>query len=99
MAPAHGAEDYAVFIAAGLLGTSGSDVVSPVDGNGRYSNAILKLCSDPQHGLRLVGKEVLGDGSQEILSILKEAALLVTHHRYKHRYPYDSRTNQPMIVR
>ena len=99
MAPAHGAEDYAVFTAAGLLGTSGSDIVSPVDGNGRYSEEILKLCRDPGHGLRLVGKEVLSDGTQEILSILKEVGALVACDKYKHRYPYDLRTNRPMIVR
>jgi isoleucyl-tRNA synthetase len=101
MAPAHGAEDYAAFIAAGYLNASDSSVVCPVDGYGRYSESIKDLCREGQadFGARLVGKEVLWGGNSEILAILEESGVLVKRMPFKHKYPYDTRTKKPMIVR
>ena len=97
MAPAHGAEDYAAFLANGLL--NDASVVCPVDDTGRFSSEIINLAQNPDHGERLAGKAVLGDGTDEILAILEESGVLLANERYKHRYPYDSRTNNPMITR
>lgn len=99
MAPAHGAEDYAVFQAEGLLSSPTTSIVSPVDGSGKYSSLIQELTKSPDHGERLVGKSVLQEGTEEILHILKETGVLIKEEPYKHRYPYDTRTGKPMIIR
>ena len=99
MAPAHGVEDYATFLANGLLDDASTSVVCPVDDTGRYNSEIVNLARNPDHGRRLAGMSVLGEGTDEILAVLKETGVLVANQRYKHRYPYDLRTNNPMIFR
>lgn len=99
MAPAHGAEDYAAFIANGLLDDASTSVVCPVDDLGRFNSEIVNLAQNPDHGKRLAGKAVLREGADEVLAILRETGVLLAEQRYKHRYPYDSRTNHPMIIR
>ncbi|KAF8317206.1 isoleucyl-tRNA synthetase [Clavulina sp. PMI_390] len=96
MAPAHGAEDYDTFR---QLGHSTSELLSPVDDWGKYTSQIITLTRDEEHGKRLLGKEVLNEGNSEVLLVLKETGMLLAQHSYKHRYPYDSRTNKPMIIR
>jgi isoleucyl-tRNA synthetase len=46
-----------------------------------------------------MGKEVLSDGAREVISILKERDALVCAHTLRHKYPYDWRSKQPVIVR
>jgi isoleucyl-tRNA synthetase len=99
MAPAHGVEDYAAFLVNGLLDDASTSVVCPVDDTGRYNSEIVNLARNPDHGKRLTGQAVLGGGTDEILAVLNETGVLLADQRYKHRYPYDSRTNNPMIFR
>lgn len=96
-APAHGAEDYGTFRDAGLLHSQ--HLVCPVDNDGRFTEEILSLAKNPEHGQRLIGKEVLYGGTKEILSILHEAGVLVAEKKIKHKYPYDWKTGKPIIVR
>lgn len=99
MAPAHGAEDYAAFLAHGLLDDPSKSVVCPVDDAGKYTSEIRMLAKNKEHGEKLVGKEVLNQGTNDVLAVLKETGALLAEQRYKHRYPYDGRTNKPMIIR
>ncbi|SPO46449.1 probable ISM1 - isoleucine-tRNA ligase, mitochondrial [Moesziomyces antarcticus] len=104
-APAHGAEDYQIWKQQGRLQTDG--IFSPVNDEGCYSAEILQLDAsessesrgDTSIGRRLMGKEVLGEGAQEIIGILKERDALVCAHTLRHKYPCDWRSKQPVIVR
>ncbi len=95
-APAHGAEDYHAFRTLNLL-TNPNSMVCHVDGEGKFSSGVADvLGSDIAKGVE--GKEVLGDGSKAIVDVLKRLDRLVKLKRVKHRYPYDWKTDQPIIV-
>ncbi|TKY87877.1 hypothetical protein EX895_003458 [Sporisorium graminicola] len=106
-APAHGAEDYQIWKQQGRLQRDG--IFSPVNDEGRYSSDIFQLdassaeqgSGDYQKGLgqRLIGKEVLTEGAQEVMAILKERGALISAQTLRHKYPYDWRSKQPVIVR
>lgn len=61
-----------------------------VDSSGKYTH---------QAGAILAGKSIFSDGTQEILSILDQHQALFFTELTQHSYPYESRTNQPIIVR
>ncbi|KAJ2716427.1 isoleucine-tRNA ligase [Coemansia spiralis] len=83
-APGHGKEDYELGLANGI------EVYSPVDDLGRFTS---------EAGPALVGKEVLGEGTQAVLELLGAAGLLFHQHAISHSYPYDWRTKKPVIQR
>ncbi|KAJ7695476.1 tRNA synthetases class I-domain-containing protein [Mycena rosella] len=91
-APAHGAEDYNAFRALGLSG----EIVCHVGGAGEFTGAVLDTVGEA--GKVLVGEAVLDGGSRKVVDLLKEVGALVKIQRIKHRYPYDWRTNQPIIM-
>ncbi|KAJ1302095.1 hypothetical protein OPQ81_000926 [Rhizoctonia solani] len=88
-APAHGPEDYTAWKATRQEG----DILCPVDNEGKFTDAV------GNEWIRLVGKEVLGDGNIEVIRILKEQGLLVKKETLRHRYPYDWKTKKPVIFR
>ncbi|SNX85621.1 probable ISM1 - isoleucine--tRNA ligase, mitochondrial [Melanopsichium pennsylvanicum] len=106
-APAHGVEDYQIWKQQGYIKRDG--IFSPVDDEGRYSSDILQFdlsseegsppSKDSALGQRLIGKEVLSDGAVEVLAILKERNALISVQTLRHKYPYDWRSKQPVIVR
>lgn len=100
-APAHGAEDYQIWKQQGHIERHG--IFSPINDEGRYSSDILQIdkvsSKTSTLGHRLIGKEVLGEGAQEVISILKERGALVSVQTLRHKYPYDWRSKQPVIVR
>uniref|UniRef100_V5GF78 isoleucine--tRNA ligase n=2 Tax=Kalmanozyma brasiliensis (strain GHG001) TaxID=1365824 RepID=V5GF78_KALBG len=105
-APAHGAEDYQIWKQQGHLQRDG--IFSPVNDQGCYSSDILELnqaavqrSSDNKSALgeRLVGKEVLNEGAREVITILQERGALISAQTIRHKYPYDWRSKQPVIVR
>ena len=83
-APAHGFEDYRIGIQHGL------DLQCSVNENGRYT-------SDVEPELRDLF--VLSKGNEAVISKLKTRDLVLQTHSYVHRYPYDWRTKQPIIIR
>ncbi|TRM57523.1 tRNA synthetases class I-domain-containing protein [Schizophyllum amplum] len=85
-APAHGAEDYAVWNAM----RRDHDLICHVDADGKFSN------ETPHEGL--VGKDVLQTGTEVVIGILRERGQLLKDQWIKHRYPYDWKTKQPVIV-
>ena len=101
VAPAHGQEDYNVFRSSFLFASSGSSpgMVCHVDGEGRYIPTIANVVGKEVAEL-LVGKEVLKAGGKAIVDILKsmDCGVLWGVEKTKHRYPYDWKTNEPVIV-
>lgn len=95
-APAHGAEDYHAFRTLNLL-TNPNSMVCHVDEEGKFSNGVTDVLG-LDTSMEVEGKEVLGDGSKAIVDVLKRLDRLVKLKRIKHRYPYDWKTDKPIIV-
>ena len=88
VAPGHGIDDYKLCLEKGI------DPHAPLDDYGCFTKEALP--SDPH---RLLGKEVLGEGNVSVLELLAERDMVIASHRYSHKYPYDWRSKQPVIIR
>ncbi|EXJ79224.1 isoleucyl-tRNA synthetase [Capronia epimyces CBS 606.96] len=91
-APGHGMEDYEAL--QPLIQASKVSVRAPVDNLGRFNDT-----ASPNDPSLLAGKDVFGEGNKAILELLQESGLLVHQHAYKHKYPIDWRTKEPVIIR
>ncbi len=92
-APGHGMEDYDALqplIKKGIV-----SVKAPVDNLGRFDDTT----ASPGDPSLLSGKYVFEEGNQTVLDLLKSEDLLVHQHTYKHKYPIDWRTKEPVIIR
>ncbi|KZT70474.1 isoleucyl-tRNA synthetase [Daedalea quercina L-15889] len=101
-APAHGDEDYNVFRSLGLLSSSSSNtslggLLCHVDITGCFSEGVAGVVG-PKAAKDLVGQEVLTSGGKAIVGLLEKAGALRKLQRIRHSYPYDWRTDQPVIV-
>ncbi|KAH7907567.1 tRNA synthetases class I-domain-containing protein [Hygrophoropsis aurantiaca] len=96
-APAHGAEDYLAFRSLGLLQGTTTDMLCHVDGNGYFADSVASIVGHDV-AKSLVGQDVLKGGSKAIVQLLGQAGSLVKMQKIKHRYPYDWKTNEPIIV-
>ncbi|KAK4129761.1 isoleucyl-tRNA synthetase [Parathielavia appendiculata] len=85
-APGHGFDDYLACLSLGI------PVSAPVDNDGLFTEEAY-----PNQPDRLKGISVLDGGSAAVLDILGNDVLDV--HEYRHKYPYDWRTKQPIIIR
>lgn len=85
-APGHGFDDYLASLSLGI------PVSAPVDNDGLFTEEAY-----PDQPDRLKGLSVLDGGSAAVLDILRDDVLDV--HDYQHKYPYDWRTKQPIIIR
>lgn len=88
LAPGHGTDDYQLCLQHGI------EAFAPLDNEGRFTSE-----ASPKDPDLLLGKEVLGDGNRVVLDYLTERHSLLGTHKYKHKYPYDWRSKQPVIVR
>ncbi|KAF8630473.1 hypothetical protein AX15_002904 [Amanita polypyramis BW_CC] len=95
-APAHGVEDYIAFRCLGHLSNM-DDMICHVDSEGKFSKDVAAVVGLEATRL-LLGREVLAEGGKAIVEMLREMGHLVKIKRTKHRYPYDWRTNKPIIV-
>ncbi|KAI4190805.1 MAG: hypothetical protein LQ346_004846 [Caloplaca aetnensis] len=96
IAPGHGMDDYE------LCQRYAIDSFAPVDNAGCFVKNGLSGWALDLHGkpiLDLGGKSVLHEGNTSVLEILGKTEALVKQHTYKHKYPYDWRTKQPVIIR
>ena len=82
-APGHGMDDFIVGQRYGL------PVLSPVDDGGNFT----------EEAGRFQGLNVLKDANEAIVQALIEARSLLKEEAYAHRYPYDWRTQKPVIYR
>ena len=87
-APGHGMDDYKLCMVHGI------EPLAPVDDAGCFTNQLSISARE-----RLVGQEVLYQGQRTVLKLLEEASVLVASHKYAHKYPYDWRSKQPIIIR
>ncbi|KAH6692649.1 isoleucyl-tRNA synthetase [Plectosphaerella plurivora] len=88
-APGHGFEDYEACMHLNI------DAAAPIDDEGNFTKDAFP--DDPE---RLTNSSsILKGGSKAVLKILEEHADVLHVGKYKHKYPYDWRTNQPVVVR
>lgn len=83
-APAHGMEDYSVASHFKL------SVECMVDEDGKFTELA---------GPELQSLSVMGEGTDKVISMLKECGALVKTEQCVHSYPYDWRTKQPVVIR
>lgn len=88
LAPGHGKDDYQLCLRHNIT------AFAPVDDEGRFTKA-----ASPNDPDLLVGKEVLAGGNRAVMDFLSSRGLLLHSHNYKHKYPYDWRSKQPVILR
>ncbi|KAF2102372.1 isoleucyl-tRNA synthetase [Rhizodiscina lignyota] len=94
LAPGHGMEDYDVCSKIGI------SAYAPVDGNGKFDGSAL-----PYNLASLSAKTVQGEGVIAVLNLLNDFGklsqenFLLAFHEFRHKYPIDWRTKQPVIIR
>src|SRR5665213_2333857 len=85
-APGHGTEDYVTGVRYKL------DIFCPVDERGCYTEAV----QPPE----LKGLRVTDPATDEaVLALLRERGHLIHGRQFKHSYPHDWRSKQPVIFR
>ncbi|KAL8752062.1 MAG: hypothetical protein Q9199_005994 [Rusavskia elegans] len=89
IAPGHGMDDYDLCLKHGIA------AFTPVDDAGCFSNPVLPRGRHDS----LNGKPVLGQGTEAVLEVFDLVGALVKRHVFVHKYPYDWRTKQPLIIR
>ena len=97
MAPGFGEEDQKCCEANGI------EVVVPVDGQGKYTDAIYDLPDLQLKGLNVIAENVaqfkFGEANERIIRWLKDHGQLIKQEQIKHNYPHCWRTDQPLIYR
>jgi isoleucyl-tRNA synthetase len=87
LAPGHGHEDYEVCDPLGI------EALAPITDHGHFTQDAYP---DDFERLAKAGS-IFGGGSREVIKVLGDDVLAVKRH--KHKYPYDWRTKQPVVVR
>jgi isoleucyl-tRNA synthetase len=95
-APAHGAEEYNLFKEKNLI-SSTSNIVCHVGDGGLFTSEVAHVVGK-EAAKTLIGQPVLDGGSRSVVGLLKDMNRLVKIERFKHRYPYDWKTDKPVIV-
>lgn len=74
-------------------------MICHVDGSGKFSSEIISVLGE-EAGKELVGKDVLKAGGKAIVDLLRTMGeeFLLGVEKIKHRYPYDWKTGEPVIV-
>jgi isoleucyl-tRNA synthetase len=93
-APAHGMEDYNVFQSLGL---DQSNLLCHVDGEGKFTQEVASVTGEIV-AKSLVGLDILKGGSKAMVELLRDSNALFEVKKIKHRYPYDWKTGEPVII-
>ena len=88
LAPSHGMDDFELCAEHGIMASP------PVDDAGCFTSLAC-----PMEPADLLEKPVLGEGNQAVLMRLRDRHQLLGQHQYTHKYPYDWRSKQPVIIR
>ena len=87
IAPGHGMDDYK------LCQSHNIQPFAPLDDAGCFTSEAFSGSNI------LEGKPVLTTGNKAVLEILQADSMLIATHKYRHKYPYDWRSKQPVIIR
>ncbi|KAJ8107726.1 hypothetical protein OPT61_g8670 [Boeremia exigua] len=90
-APGHGMDDYHVCQAMGIL------AFAPVDDAGAFTKDAFPEKPELLEGLPVSDEK--RTGTRAVCDYLQEQGLLRAKQNYRHKYPIDWRTKQPVIVR
>ena len=88
VAPGHGTDDYELGLNHGI------PAFAPIDDAGCFTAQ-----ASPDEPAMLEGKHILIEGNSTVLEILSRRRVLVCQHGYTHKYPYDWRSKQPVVLR
>ncbi|CAI6335928.1 unnamed protein product [Periconia digitata] len=91
MAPGHGMDDYQVCLTLGI------EAFAPVDDAGTFTKDAFPDQPELLEGLPVT--DIKKSGSNAVLKYLKTLDLVRAKHNYRHKYPIDWRTKQPVITR
>ncbi|KAF1958802.1 isoleucyl-tRNA synthetase-like protein [Byssothecium circinans] len=91
IAPGHGMDDYHVCSAMGIT------AFAPVDDAGAFTKEAFPEQPEILEGLPVA--DIKKTGSTAVLDHLEKIGLLRSKHNYRHKYPIDWRTKQPVITR
>lgn len=72
-------------------------MICHVNAEGKFTAEVANVVGD-RAARSLIGQEVLTNGSKAVVELLKMSGSLVKVQRIKHRYPYDWKTNEPIIM-
>lgn len=86
MAPGHGHEDYEACSSLGI------DAFAPIDDEGRFTRDAY-----PDQPELLTSAPSVLRGGQAVLDLVGDDVLAT--HNLRHKYPYDWRTKQPVVIR
>ncbi|KAI9893727.1 MAG: isoleucine-tRNA ligase [Vezdaea aestivalis] len=97
-APGHGEDDFQACRRYGIT------AIAPVDDRGCFTSEVCSsnalLAEEGRIDLKkLIGLPVLKEGQTLVIEYLLKRGLAFGQHAYKHKYPYDWRTNKPIIWR
>ena len=68
------------------------------DDKGKFSDKLFDKL-EQEDAERLVGLDVIDAGVQGVVELLREKEALVQEEKITHRYPYDWKTNKPVVVK
>lgn len=91
-APGHGNEDFDAL--QDLIKSGRVIIKGPVNDKGEYTDA-----ATPSEPSLLAGKYVFREGNKAVLDLLRSENALISSYDFKHKYPVDWRTKQPIIIR
>ena len=91
-APGHGMEDYEAL--QDLIKNDKISVRAPVDDSGKFTGE-----ASPGQPELLQGLIAFTEGNDRVLAAFDQLGLLLGTSKYLHKYPYDWRTKQPVMVR
>lgn len=90
-APGHGMDDYHVCQAMGI------PAFAPIDDAGAFTKDAFPEQPELLEGLPVSDEK--RTGTRAVCDYLEKQGLLRAKHNYRHKYPIDWRTKQPVIVR
>jgi isoleucyl-tRNA synthetase len=91
LAPGHGMDDYHVCSALGL------PAFAPIDDAGAFTKEAFPERPEILQGLLVA--DAKKSGTSAVINYLKSQDLLRGKHSYRHKYPIDWRTKEPVVVR
>ena len=88
IAPGHGGDDYELGLKHGI------PAFAPIDDAGSFT-----ALASPRAPAVLEGKYIITEGTQAVLRLLSDYKNVIAQHKYTHKYPFDWRSKQPVVLR